>query len=221
MLDNLCASRPNPAPSHNLPNMENVQRTDTAIRSTVALVALLNLGYFGVEFAVALTIGSVSLFADSIDFLEDAAVNGLILVALGWNARRRSIVGMVLAAILFAPAVATLWTAWQKLHLPVPPAPMPLTLTGLGALAINLYCAFRLARFRTHSGSLTRAAFLSARNDALANVAIIVAGLVTAATLSPWPDLIVGLGIFVLNLDASRQVYSAARNERRAVPAEP
>jgi Co/Zn/Cd efflux system component len=43
---------------------------------------LLNLGYFGVEFAVALAIGSVSLLADSIDFLEDAAVNGLILVAL-------------------------------------------------------------------------------------------------------------------------------------------
>ena len=69
--------------------MENLQRTDTALRYTVALVALLNLGYFGVEFAVALTIGSVSLFADSIDFLEDATVNGLILVALGWNARLR------------------------------------------------------------------------------------------------------------------------------------
>ena len=75
--------------SHNL-SMENLQRTDAALRSTVALVALLNLGYFGVEFAVALAIGSVSLFADSIDFLEDATVNGLILVALGWNARRRS-----------------------------------------------------------------------------------------------------------------------------------
>src|SRR5437016_2798374 len=179
--------------------MANVQTTDTALRYTVALVALLNLGYFGVEFAVALTIGSVSLFADSIDFLEDATVNGLILVALGWNVRRRSVVGMALAAVLFTPAVATLWTAWQKLQLPVPPAPMPLTLAGLGALAINLYCAFRLARFRTHSGSLTRAAFLSARNDALANIAIIAAGLATAATLSPWPDLIVGLGIFVLN----------------------
>jgi len=58
------------------------------------------------------------------------------------------------------------------------------TLAGLGALAINLYCAFRLARFRTHGGSLTRAAFLSARNDALANIAIIAAGLATAATLS-------------------------------------
>ena len=201
--------------------MDNLRKTDTALRHTVVLVALLNLGYFGVEFAVALTIGSVSLFADSIDFLEDATVNGLILVALGWNARRRSMVGMILAAVLFAPAIATLWTAWEKLHIPVPPAPVPLSLTGVGALAINLYCAFRLARFRTHRGSLTRAAFLSARNDALANVAIIAAGVVTAATLSPWPDLIVGLGIFVLNLDAARQVYSAARDERRAASAEP
>ena len=63
--------------------MANIPITDTALRQTVALVALLNLGYFGVEFAVALTIGSVSLFADSIDFLEDATVNALILVALG------------------------------------------------------------------------------------------------------------------------------------------
>jgi Co/Zn/Cd efflux system component len=187
----------------------------------VVTVALLNLGYFGIEFAVARAIGSVSLFADSIDFLEDATVNGLILIALGWSARRRSIVGMLLAVVLFAPGVATLWTAWEKFNFPVPPAALPLTLTGLGALAINLFCAVLLARVRTHSGSLTRAAFLSARNDALANVAIIAAGAVTAATLSAWPDLIVGIGIFGMNLDASRQVYGAAREERRAIMAEP
>ena len=63
-----------------------------ALRRAVRLVALLNLGYFGVEIAVALAIGSVSLFADSIDFLEDAAINGLILIALGWSAQRRSMV---------------------------------------------------------------------------------------------------------------------------------
>jgi len=194
---------------------------NAVLRRTVMLVALLNLSYFGVEFAVALSIGSVSLFADSIDFLEDATVNGLILVALGWNARRRSIVGMVLAAVLFVPAAATAWAVWQKFQIPVPPAPLPLSLAGLGALAINLFCAFRLARFRTHGGSLTRAAFLSSRNDALANIAIIAAGVVTAATASAWPDLIVGLGIFALNLDASRQVYGAARDERRAAFAEP
>jgi Co/Zn/Cd efflux system component len=193
----------------------------TAVRRTVIVVALLNLAYFTVEFTVARKIGSVSLFADSIDFLEDATVNGLILVALGWSARRRSFVGMILAAILFAPAVATAWTAWEKFNFPVPPAAMPLSITGLGALVVNLFCAVILARVRDHHGSLTRAAFLSARNDALANIAIIAAGLITAITPSMWPDLIVGVGIFVMNLDASRQVYGAARDERRAALAEP
>jgi Co/Zn/Cd efflux system component len=74
-----------------------------------------------------------------------------------------------------------------------------------------------LARFRAHSGSLTRAAFLSARNDTIANVAIIAVGLVTAFLWrSVWPDVLVGLGIAVMNLDAAREVWEAAREEHNA-----
>ena len=63
----------------------------------------------------------------------------------------------------------------------------------------------------------TRAAFLSARNDLLANAAIIAAGLVTAlAWRSAWPDLIVGLGIAAVNANAAREVWHAARAEHRA-----
>jgi Co/Zn/Cd efflux system component len=193
----------------------------TELRRAVALVALLNLAYFGVEFAVALAIGSVSLFADSIDFLEDASINLLILIGLGWSAANRARLGMVLAVILLIPGLATLWTAWTKFWLPVPPAPVPLTLAGMGALAVNLACALILARFRRHAGSLTRAAFLSARNDALANVAIIAAGVVTAATLSAWPDLVIGLAIAAINAGAAREVYAAAREEQRAASAPP
>lgn len=190
---------------------------ESPLRRTVIAIALLNLGYFGIEFAVALAIGSVSLFADSIDFLEDAAVNLLIFTALGWSARKRALVGMSLAAILLFPGLATVLTAWQKFNLPLAPAPLPLSLAGFGALAVNLSCAFMLARFRHHGGSLTKAAFLSARNDALANIAIIGAGLVTAFVWSTaWPDLIVGLGIFVMNLDAARAVFMAAAGEYRA-----
>jgi Co/Zn/Cd efflux system component len=189
------------------------------LRQTVLLVALLNLAYFGIEFAVALAIGSVSLFADSVDFLEDASINFLIAVALSWSALARSRVGMALAGILLLPVLATLWTAWQKFAVPVPPAPLPLSLTGAGALAVNLTCALLLARFRTRGDSLTRAAFLSARNDAFANVAIVLTGFLTLATLSAWPDLIVGLGIAILNADAAREVMQAARKERaEAVP---
>lgn len=59
----------------------------------------------------------------------------------------------------------------------------------------------------------SRAAFLSARNDAVANIAIIAAGFVTAATLSGIPDLVVGLGIGALNIGAAREVWEAAREE--------
>ena len=188
---------------------------------TVRLVALLNLGYFGVEFAVAVSIGAVSLFADSIDFLEDASVNLLIVLALGWSLRARARVGMALAGILLLPALALLWALWQKWHAPVPPAPLPLSLTGLGALAVNLGCATLLARYRHHAGSLTRAAFLSARNDALANVAIVLAGGLTAWTASVWPDVVVGLAIAAMNVDAAREVWLAAHGEHRAANAAP
>lgn len=191
--------------------------TPTAsLRRAVLIVAALNLGYFLVEFIAAISISSVALFADSIDFLEDTSVNLLILLALGWSLRARSRVGMALAVILLAPGLAALWTVWQKISVPVPPEPIALSVVGAGALAVNVTCAFILARFRKASGSLTKAAFLSARNDAYANIAIIAAGIVTAYTLSIWPDVIVGLGIAAMNATAAKEVWEAAREEDRA-----
>jgi Co/Zn/Cd efflux system component len=112
----------------------STDRISQGLRKIVRLVMALNLGYFGIEFAVALAIGSVSLFADSIDFLEDTSVNFLILVALGWSAAQRARVGMLLSGILLIPGLATLWMAWEKFNLPVAPDPLPLSLATLGAL---------------------------------------------------------------------------------------
>lgn len=196
-----------------------LRNSPSPLQRAVAFVALANLAYFFVEFAVARRIGSVSLFADSVDFLEDTAVNLLILLAIGWSVKWRSYVGMVLAGLLLVPAAATLWTAWQKFASPVPPEPWLLSLTGLGALAVNLTCALVLTKFRKHSGSLTRAAFLSARNDAFANVAIVATGLLTTYWVSGWPDLVVGLAIAAVNADAAKEVWEAAREERRQADA--
>ncbi len=186
---------------------------DASLRRTVLVVALANLAYFCVEFTVARRIGSVSLFADSIDFLEDTTVNLLVFVALAWSARRRARVGMVLAAVLIVPAVAALWTAWQKFLTPSPPDALLLSAAGGGALLVNMACALLLARHRNDAGSLAKAAFLSARNDAFANIAVISAGLITLGWHSGWPDLLVGLGIAALNADAAKQVWTAARAE--------
>ena len=187
--------------------------SNLALRTVVRNVAFLNLGYFGIEFAVALAIGSVALFADSVDFLEDGVINLLILAGLGFTPLLRARLGMLLAIIILVPGLATLWTAWQNFFDVHVPEAVPLSITGLGAFAVNLACARMLAPFKTSGGSLTRAAFLSARNDVLANVAIVLAGLLTAATASRWPDLIVGLGIAAINAGAALEVYNSAREE--------
>src|SRR3569623_1331504 len=101
-----------------------------SLRRTVLLVALLNLAYFGIEFGVALHIGSVSLFSDSVDFLEDASVNVLIFLALNWAPKARARRGMVLAGILLVPALAILWSLWSKFTAPVPPKPIAQYNTG-------------------------------------------------------------------------------------------
>ena len=189
-----------------------------SLRRAVLFVAAANLAYFGVEFAVALNIHAVSLFADSIDFLEDASVNVLIFFALAWRARIRARVGLALAAILLLPGLATLWTAWEKITAPAAPDAVALSATGLGALAVNVMCAFALAAHRNHAGSLAKAAFLSARNDALANIGIIGAAAATVLVRSGWPDIVVGLAIAAMNADAARQVWRAARKEAEARP---
>jgi Co/Zn/Cd efflux system component len=185
----------------------------------VAIVALANLAFFGFEFFMARQIGSVSLLADSIDFLEDTALNLLILMALRWGDRNRARVGMLLSLVLLVPTAATLWTAIEKLLHPAPPEPWLLSATGLAALAVNFGCALLLAHFRDHQGSLTRAAFLSARNDTFANLAIIVAGIVTLYWFSGWPDLVTGAAIAWMNFTAAKAVWQAARTEHIAAQA--
>lgn len=188
-------------------------RLDPAFRRVVLIVLLANFACFFVEFGVARSIGSVSLFADSVDFLEDSAINLLILVALRWSARERARVGMALAGLILIPGLSCLWVAGQKFFHPAVPDPHLLSLTAFGALVVNVGCAFLLTRYRHHSGSLTRAAFLSARNDAFANLAILAAGFLTLWRPSAWPDLIVGLGIIAINADAAHAVWLAARGE--------
>lgn len=200
--------------------MSDASRPDPALRPVVLRVAGLNLGYFCIEIAVALAIGSVALIADSVDFLEDAAINLLIFAGLGWSARNRARLGAVMAGILVVPALATAYAAYEKVSDLAAPDPVALSLTGLGAFAVNLVCAAMLARHRHGAGSLTRAAYLSARNDTVANVAIVAAGLVTALYPSPWPDLIAAAGIAILNADAARDILSAARAEWRAAKIE-
>lgn len=205
--------------------MSGAQRTGEdpgrvrALRTTVLTVALLNLAYMVVEIAVAMSIRSVALVADSVDFFEDFAVNLLIFVALGWSLARRARVGKVMAGIIVLPAIAALVMAVVKIGDPEPPAAGALLWTAVGAILVNLVCVGLLARYRSDGGSLTTAAFLAARNDLIAGVVLIALAGATALTASGWADIIVGLLLVVLNGSAAQEVWEAATEEELAAKA--
>jgi len=194
-------------------------RAHEQLRRTVLAVAILNFSYFFIEFAVALVAGSVSLLADSVDFLEDTSINLLIFVALGWPLARRALIGKAMAVIILGPAAVAGWQAVRRFADPVAPDVVPLVLASVGAIAINGTCAWLLARVRRHGGSLSRAAFLSARNDVLVNVAIILMAVVTAWSGSGWPDLVLGCFIILLALHAAYEVWEVSEEERLAARA--
>lgn len=189
------------------------------LRRTVLTVAGLNFGYFWVEAAVAVAIGSVSLLADSVDFLEDTAINLLIFLALGWPLARRALAGRAMAMLILVPALAAAWAVFRKAGDPVPPDVLALAVTAGGAVVVNGVAAWLVSGVRHHGGSLSRAAFLSARNDVLVNLAIIAMGLVTLWTRSGWPDVVLGAFIVVLNVGAAREVWEVGTEERLAARA--
>ena len=189
------------------------------LRRVVLVVALLNASYFLVEFAVALVAGSVSLLADSVDFLEDAAVNLLILIALGWPLARRAVIGKLMAVVILVPAAVAGWVAVQRFSEPSVPDVLPVVVVSLGAIAINGTSAYVLAAVRHHGGSLSHAAYVSARNDVLVNLSIIGMAVVTVWTDSGWPDLVLGCLITLLALHAAREVWELSEEERLAAKA--
>jgi Co/Zn/Cd efflux system component len=183
-----------------------------SIRNVVRVVAISNLLYFAVEFSLALSIGSVSLFADSIDFLEDASVNILIFIGLGWSLIARKRLSRFFALLLMIPAVSVVISTVYKINNPSAPSGAVISFVAFGALIVNFTCAFLLAKFRQNQQSLVLAAYLSARNDALANIAVITAGIVTMLWVSPIPDLIVGISIGMLNADAAVKVWRSTEH---------
>ena len=203
---------PHPVPS---PDVVDPGR----LRRVVLTVAGLNAAGFVVEVAVALAIGSVALFADSVDFLEDTAISLLIALALGWGARHRAIAGKVMAGVLLLPAAAAVWQAVQKWGDPAPPDVPWLVVTALGAALVNGVCAWLLVRVRHAGGSLSRAAYLSARNDVVVNLLIVAMAAVTALTGSGWPDLVLGLVIVAIGVHSAAEVWEVADEEHLAAKA--
>jgi Co/Zn/Cd efflux system component len=185
------------------------------LKSIVARVAILNLSYFAIEFYFAQRFNSVALFSDSLDFLEDASVNILIFLSFSLAVIWRARLSYIFAFLLLLPGCSFLYNALQQIAKPITPNGDGMSIVGLGALGVNIYCAIILNKFKEIKGGLAKAAYFSARNDAIANILIIIAGIVTLFWLSAIPDLFVGSMIFLMNADSARAILKAANREHK------
>ena len=188
-----------------------------SFKKAVFLVAILNLIFFFIEFTVALNIRSVSLLADSIDFIEDTSINFLIFFAVSLSLVKRAKISIFLSIIMMLPGFVAIWAVWKQIIYQQPPEPIELSIVGFGALVVNCLCTYILIKFRNYSGSLTKAAFLSARNDAIANITIIIAGIITIFHPSVWPDILVGLFIAYIRTESALEIFKKARDELKNI----
>jgi len=181
-----------------------------SMRKVLRLVAILNLAYFFVEFAFAIRLGSVSLLADSIDFLEDASINLLVFIGLSWTLASRKVLARILAIFLMIPVILMIPSILSEINDSNPPSGLGISFVAAGALVINFSCSLMLVKYRKGEQNLVWAAYLSARNDAIANICVIAVGILTIF----WPisafDIAAGIGIGLLNSTSAIKVWRSA-----------
>jgi len=170
---------------------------------------------FVVEIISGLKAGSVSLLADAIDFAGDAANYGITLTVLSMGLVWRSRAAMVKGVSMLAFGVFVLARAGWSIHAGV--VPEALTMGAIGALALlaNVTVALMLYAYREGDSNM-RSVWLCSRNDALGNLAVMVAAAGVFGTGSGWPDFLVALIMAGLALSAGYSVVRQARREMRA-----
>jgi Co/Zn/Cd efflux system component/copper chaperone CopZ len=179
------------------------------------IVVLLNLGYGVIEIVGGLIAGSQSLKADALDFLGDGLITLLGFLAIGWplvwRARAALIQGLFLGALGIGVLLATVY---RVLVLNQPSAEL-MGVFGAVALAVNIMAAVILIPHR-HGDANVRAVWLFSRNDAIGNLAVVLAAALVWWTGTPWPDLVVALAIAALFLQAAHSIVRDARHDLRA-----
>ncbi|SRR5229473_1956730 len=180
----------------------------------IPLLAAANLLFFCLEFVLAVEVRSVSLFSDSIVFLEGASVSVLMSPKLNWSVPGREAFARFSRTMLLIPTCFMFWMIAANYFGAESPSAAPLATTGAVLLLANIAFLFMLSRgmFSHQAGSLSHI-----RTHAIMNTGIVLAALLTWGSATMWPDVLAGLGILYMNGDAAEHVWLAARHPSTGV----
>ncbi|WP_229217616.1 cation transporter [Massilia forsythiae] len=180
------------------------------------MALLINVLMFGVELVSSMRSGSVSLLADSVDFLSDAGNYAVSLFVLGmatiWRSRAAYVKGVVMGMFGVLVLVRVLWIGMGSR---VPEAET-MGLVSIVAFAANGLVALLLYAFRNGDANM-RSVWLCTRNDMIANLAVLLAAVGVFGTKAGWPDIAVASIMAFLGLSAARDIIGRARSEMRSL----
>ncbi len=183
-------------------------------RRALWLVILINGIMFGIEIGAGAVAGSKALQADALDFLGDTATYGVSLYVIGMSLRVRAGAALIKGMSLAAMGAWVLGaTVYQVIILGGPPQAPIMGAVGLLALAANLGSVLLLRRFKDGDANV-RSVWLCSRNDAIGNIAVMLAALGVWFTGTAWPDLIVAALMAGLFLTSAVQIIRQALHER-------
>ena len=175
---------------------------------------VINAGMFLVELIGGWQAGSLALLADAIDFFGDAVNYGLSLAVLGMALSGRAKAALFKGLTMLGFGVFVLGKAVWSWHSGVLPEPTTMGVIGLVALLANVSVAWMLYAWREGDANM-RSVWLCSRNDAIGNVAVMLAALGVFGTGSAWPDLAVAALMALLALWAGQSVVRQALAELR------
>ncbi|HAD71572.1 MAG: cation transporter [Micavibrio sp.] len=176
------------------------------------IIVAINGVMFCVEIIAGFLADSTALKADALDFLGDTATYGITLLVLGKSLELRAKAALLKGLSLGAMALFVLcFTLYRTI---VIGEPEPMTMSGIGVLAFiaNMISVFLLLKYREGDSNI-KSVWLCSRNDAIGNIAVILAGLGVFASGTVWPDIVVAFIIAGLFMHSSVKIILQARKE--------
>ena len=178
------------------------------------VVVSINFTMFLVESVAGFLADSTALKADALDFLGDAATYAATLLVIGKPLKTRSLIALLKGLSLGAMAIFVLGFTLYRVFVTGDPEPFTMGAIGFMALFANTVSVLLLMKYRDGDSNI-RSVWLCSRNDAIGNIAVMLAGAGVFATGTIWPDIIVAFVIAGLFMHSSTKITLQALEERK------
>lgn len=181
-------------------------------RRALWIVVALNMGYGLVELFGGYLSNSQALKADALDFLGDGSITFVAILAIGWSLAWRARAAALQGVFVFLMAIWILFETISRILDQSAVEPLAMGVFALGALIVNIAAIFPLLPYRDGDANV-KAVWLFSRNDAIGNVAVLIAAGLVALTGASWPDLAVALIIVCIFLNSAWGILAQARRD--------